>query len=346
MPVFALILSVFWLSTPHASAETAKFGDWSVECRASGYCAAQTIDTTSRDLEDPDNVMIVARHPETESRFEVSVRTFRQTPQVLGPAVFRIAGQRPLELLPNRDYTLFDLPNEFFLTSSSANQAHFRRLLDSRRVFVTIGERGDQQVSASFSLIGLSAALLWIDDQQNRVGARRMVQTPIKRDIVAGEVPASGMDVEAETLAWEAHKRDFADGACDIDAGIAYAIGTAAARLDAQNVMVRIPCFSGAYNTSFSIYVVHEPSKTATLQLWAVHSETNGWVGSKTLSNVGFDTDTGLLNMIHKGRGIGDCGMQGTWQWTDLGFKMISFAAKHDCDGDSAPWPTLYSQGQ
>lgn len=338
-------LGIFGLVSVGHAREEAQFSQWSVVCEDNGYCVAKTADRATTDSTNPNNLFRIARQSGPISKWEISVQTNLKTPGLLGPAIFRIAGQRPFALAPNSGYTLLDRENEYFFTAASSNQALFRRLIDSRQVFVTLGQRSANEVKASFSLIGLSAALLWIDEKQGRVGSRRTVEAPSSRPkTVAGNDTKAEENVSnARTLAMELHRRRFDEETCDVNPDDPDALQTSTNLLDADNTLVIVPCVTAAYNFSFAIYVVNDTAKAASHQIWGVFSEPNGWFGSDILSNVDFDEDTKELSMVHKGRGIGDCGNAGTWTWTSSQvFKLKEFFSKDECDGKDTDWPQVF----
>lgn len=181
-----------------------------------------------------------------------------------------------------------------------------------------------------FSLSGLAAVLLWIDDQQKRVGKSSEISSP------------SGVDGEAKFTAKK---------------GV---LGKIAARVqfdcdppsaDSEVESYHLPggfalhvtqCFAGPYN--FTQLYFFERRDDLQLIYFADYYE--GWSGTNQLFNSEFDPKTGRLDAFYKGRGIGDCGSAGRWVWSGYSFKLTEFSAWPDCDNgkSSDDWPVIYKR--
>lgn len=102
-------------------------------------------------------------------------------------------------------------------------------------------------------------------------------------------------------------------------------------RLDAQHVVVNVPCWRAAYNTGDG-YWVARPQAPYQLQ----------WVTSDAI-----DYDDGQIIAAQKGRGLGDCISQSTWTWTGTAFVATSEIAAGLCRGvPGGTWelPTLVTE--
>ncbi|RZJ03831.1 MAG: DUF1176 domain-containing protein [Brevundimonas sp.] len=198
---------------------------------------------------------------------------------------------------------------------------------------------------------GASAALLWIDEQQGRLGTTTALIR--KGDRPASTVPAApslpvvvaapavsqtgfgdgGQTLPAELEALPAVKACRAETSFNADISKA----VMSARLDASTELWAVPCFSGAYNMGHDWYVTgpggRDPRGAA---LTVGDSETpNGTV------NGGYDPDTRTIEAFSKGRGLGDCGIASTWTWTGRAFVLTREATMEDCEGiPSDVWPT------
>ena len=71
--------------------------------------------------------------------------------------------------------------------------------------------------------------------------------------------------------------------------------------------------------------------------LFAAFVESLGWTGVDTLSNVAYDPAKKQLTAFEKGRGAGDCGTVGAWEWGGAAFRMVEYRAKEECDGVGEP---------
>ncbi|MBZ0228054.1 MAG: DUF1176 domain-containing protein, partial [Bauldia sp.] len=110
-----------------------------------------------------------------------------------------------------------------------------------------------------------------------------------------------------------------------------------------------IPCFAGAYNVAYRVYLVRAGNigKARTLY-FANFSQTLGWYGSDTLINASYDPESKTLASFGKGRGLGDCGNAARYRWDGFDFRMIDYRAWDQCDGSRRPdeWPVIYEAGK
>ena len=333
--VALLFVAGLTLSVP-AKAQDASFKDWSVSCDKAGYCEASTSDTKKMAGE-----LRIGRLKEARAVWEISVELDKSASAILRPTQLRIAGQRTNRLSPKRDFATFGNSNRFHLVNSAALQPLFRRMIESRRMFASFSDGTNQRIEASYSLNGLSAALLYIDDKQERLGSPRVAGPPTGERVIAKASTNKAPDNLAQIAETE-HERTKNREECDADGATSYALGTAVSTLDDQNSLAVIPCSAHAYNVTFNVYVINHETKKAKRQQWAVYSDFTGWIGTDRLTNVNFDQESKELFMVHKGRGIGDCGMTGVWKWGEIGFKMVSFHAKDNCDGKDDDWPQVF----
>lgn len=183
----------------------------------------------------------------------------------------------------------------------------------------------DDEVMAGVSLDGASAALLWMDDRQGRVGSETALVHPGDRPTSALAQPPAPPEVRVRPGVWlalaeervrtiaEEILRGIAPDRCDRrqppdpeEVG-SYAVQSDAVWQDGEGRMLTsVSCYGGAYNFS-SIWFIRfgsgswqevdfpRPVRGAT--------ETGG-----ELINAGFDPASGLLESFNKGRGYGDCG--------------------------------------
>jgi len=119
--------------------------------------------------------------------------------------------------------------------------------------------------------------------------------------------------------------------------------------LDATTRVHIVPCFMGAYNIMSKILIERRESDSATSTFdtasFADYSSTYGWTGSDMLTNAFINPETGHLAHFHKGRGLGDCGTTGSWEWTGYLFAMIEYRVEEDCNGRLPDeWPVVYAR--
>ena len=200
---------------------------------------------------------------------------------------------------------------------------------------------------------GASAAMLWIDERQGRLGtttalirrgdrpAATVPAAPVLPEVAAAPtISQTGFGDEGQTLpaALEALP---AVKACRAETSFNEDISKAvmSARLDASTELWAVPCFSGAYNMGHDWYVTGPGGRNprpATLAS-AAGERSQGTV------NGGYDAATRTLSAFSKGRGLGDCGVASTWTWTGQAFVLTEESSMEDCQGMTAEfWPTTW----
>ena len=200
---------------------------------------------------------------------------------------------------------------------------------------------------------GASAALLWIDERQGRLGTVtaliRKGDRPVATVPAAPALPAvaiapvvsqSGFGDRAQTLPATLEALP-AVKACRAETSYNAAISQAvmSARLDGSTELWAVPCFSGAYNIGHDWYVTGPGGRNprpATLAS-ADGKPSNGTV------NGGYSAASRTMTAFSKGRGLGDCGLASTWTWTGRAFVLTAESAMEECEGmPSDLWPTTW----
>lgn len=188
---------------------------------------------------------------------------------------------------------------------------------------------GNRHVSR-FSLAGLSASLLWIDEKQGRVGAPRE----------AGDLPqgleragASGSDAELPEEVLIVHDRE---GECDPLADLPHGNDAVVVPLNDERTMYLVPCYAGAYNFAYAAYTMED--SRVKRKWFADYYDHAGWTATDVIVNPDWEGGgLGRLSMFDKGRGLGDCGSTALWQVSDGDLRMLKFTYKGDCDGEGEP---------
>jgi hypothetical protein len=190
---------------------------------------------------------------------------------------------------------------------------------------------------AKVSLAGASAALLYIDDHQGRVGtvtalvrvggkpASSVPKAPVLP--VVTQPPASS--APAIVLAAGVAKTFAGDLGCDADLKD-YA--PEAHRLDARTTLVLVPhpCENGAYNYMASAVLVRPGAKPVLARFDASPGMDQG---DELLVNAGYDDKTRRLSTFAKGRGLGDCGVTEAFAWDGTQFRLVDQTAMGECRG-------------
>ena len=100
--------------------------------------------------------------------------------------------------------------------------------------------------------------------------------------------------------------------------------------------LVEVYCWRAAYQAG-SIFFAVDPDAPDKAQLirfpiWSAEKKRMAW--SYSLTSPEYDPKTKTLGMGHKGRGMGDCGVTGSWKWTGKDFRLTGFWSKPKCDGE------------
>jgi uncharacterized protein DUF1176 len=203
-------------------------------------------------------------------------------------------------------------------------------------------------VKSEISLSGLAAALLWIDDQQKRVGTvTALIGRGDKPAAAVPAVPAAPVVVTAKRATGPTPTKApaavlaKARAVCD-DKKISEPDDVA--RLAANDVMYAFVCpnLSGAYNF-FNALVIDSPGKPPRLAEFSFPREYGATEHDYSPINAGFDETTQTLSTFNKGRGIGDCGSSSEWAWGGQVFRLILSKAMPDCHGvPEDEWPTVW----
>ncbi|MCB8888283.1 DUF1176 domain-containing protein [Vreelandella malpeensis] len=97
-----------------------------------------------------------------------------------------------------------------------------------------------------------------------------------------------------------------------------------------------LPCNAGAYQTSFE--AVYQPEDAEPRKLLFALWRNGNWTGTASL----FDPDTGVLTDRYKGRGVGGCGGERTWQWEQGDFRLTEYRAQEICDDEAGEFPVVF----
>ncbi|WP_183255159.1 DUF1176 domain-containing protein [Brevundimonas basaltis] len=316
----------------NATPEVRTFRDWRVACDNSGDCIALTggdIGAAAfvrlRMPAGPDaepEVVAGAWGLETAERFELSIdgAAHRLTMTPLSEWA-GIAGTR-------------GTPARALITAMGAGRDLVLSIDDS---------------SGSLSLAGVSAALLWIDERQGRLGT---VTALLRRgDHPATNVPPPAMlpEIDARPASISQFTRDnpppLPDSVasrpeiktCREDWGYAGADedGLLYAELGPETRLWGLRCFLAAYNTGHVLFLTDHLGGGVRPLTLAGLDET-----IEVFTNVlpGYT----LTNTV-RARGLGDCGVIQQWRWARRGFELALEKRMDECWGlPPELWPTLW----
>jgi len=337
------------LSAAPASADIKQFRDWIAACDNLRACSAYGFD-----VELSGNTYIrLERAGAAEAPLRITIAVDAQR-----DVKFRLAFDDPaLAGLPSAPVTgeAIGDDDELKRLTISEPQAVAAALASLRKAKTLVVTRIDpanaaasDPVKSEISLSGLAAALLWIDDQQKRVGT-------VTALIGRGDKPAAAVPVVPALPVVTAATRPNGPVPKKAPAAViakARAVcedkklgePDAVARLDANAVMYSFVCtrLSGAYNYSHAL-VIEQPGKPVRVAEFRFPREYGATDHDYSPINAGFDAETQTLSTFNKGRGLGDCGSTGEWVWDGEAFRMILSKAMPECRGiGESDWPVLY----
>jgi len=328
--IVTLIMAFLTVSTANAETFGEKreyFKDWLAACRPNtNYCSAITyINPNPGNGAVADHWLRVGRHQDGV-KWEISITPIVSMPSDTTTFYFWI-DEESFWFTKGGTALAYGAVNDIFLTGGDATPL-LAAMLNGSTLKSSFDSRDGVRIDIDFSLSGLTAALLWVDDQQNRVGDPR----------TAGDLPA-GLDLAEPKLTLPTAIPDdisvlHAKSAnCDTRADLVHGSDWQAHQVNNNTLLFLIPCSAGAYNFSYAFYTKTLTYGDTARILFADYWDSVGWTGTDILFNAHFDPATRVLTSFYKGRGLGDCGTSGEWQWQEYGFKMLSFHAKSECGG-------------
>lgn len=207
----------------------------------------------------------------------------------------------------------------------------------------------------TIDLRGLKAALLLIDEQQQRLGTR---SAWVKKGNKAADSVPDAPAAPRLTSAFTAPAALTENEKSAITQQVATQIDTSDCSLEAadrqlrlypltnRQALVLIACERGAYNQYDLAYLLSRsaPFKVEELDL-TMPFVLDGNGGAPELINTYFEAATGRFSTYAKGRGIGDCGVASDWQFDGSRFHLVRYAQEDSCDAYSAggaDWPALW----
>jgi hypothetical protein len=302
-------------------AELKTFKDWIVGCDNGDLCQA-------------DGVM-------PEDNFDAATIAVRRAPEAgaLPDIWIRVSDGKPADVLADGK----PLRLRLTLRDQDFGEAYSVAAVDSSRLAeALLSAKSLSVVDASgksiapISLNGSTAALLYMDDRQRRVGTVTALvrkgtapaaTIPAPPSIPTIQSPAGAKQPPVRLTAAEVRKIRSENDACGDDQSKEQ--DPQYDRLDANSTLALIPeeCASGAYNYAFAAVIVGNDGKYRDAEFDDAKLEADGPF------NAGWDPKARTLQTGMKGRGIGDCGGWSTYAWDGQRFRLIELNEMNDCRG-------------
>lgn len=226
----------------------------------------------------------------------------------------------------------------------SARKAAFLTVEDLETPKANEGDDGKARISMS----GATASLLFMDEQQRRVGTvtalaakgdkpASAVPEPPRKPIVRLAQPYKSSAPLPKTppkavlnVARKVTADDF-DEASRPDPIVA--------RLSASKTLWGVAVEVPAYNYRYAFYIV-ENGRVRPAEFYDPAGERDS-VNEVTLPE--FDPATNVIKTFYRGRGLGDCGSTHEWGWDGEKFREIFTTIMVECRGvRSDRWPTIF----
>ena len=223
-------------------------------------------------------------------------------------------------------------------------------LIDALRQGSALEARGAAGASLGrVSLAGASAALLYMDEQQRRIGTVTALVRPGPRPASAVPPPPAlpqvrlapaptdrALTIDAARVA-QLRRRLNCDE-YDVRENTEFEVE----HIATGRTLVLIPCGSGAYNFSSVPVIAQRRGGRVDLAValfdsqWGIATE-----GRPTLVNASWDPEARRLREYSKGRGLGDCGTSSEYVWDGERFRLVGQQDMAECRG-ALTWLTTW----
>ena len=325
MKLALAMLALLAAVVPALAQESREFRAWTASCDASLGCEAETrtLDGASTDF------ILKLTRGKTEATWNLVLVTNAAQPE------------RPYKIYADLladwvDAAAYGSETNLHLIGAKASQL-LAGMGPATEVGLQFSDADGDSHSSRFSLSGLSASLLWIDEKQGRVGSPREAGNAPEGLTPLDFGPGDFANVPPDLLVLHGGQDD-----CDGFDQLVNAGEFIVAKLSDERTLYLVPCSSGAYNFTYAAYVGSDGRYERTW--FADYSEDSSWTATPYLVNPDWDDAAKRLTMFNKGRGIGDCGSIGEWQSYDGYLRLEKFYYKGDCDGEGGPdeYPLVY----
>jgi hypothetical protein len=298
------------------------FTDWIVGCDNGRACKA--VGLLQEDFAEGWSTMAVTRGPEANAAPRVRIESDAEAGVALAADGKRLAVR------------LSRIGSE--ITVAAADQPALLTAMKAAKKLELIDTGGKPVVT--YSLAGLSAALLYMDDKQKRVGtvtalvrkgARPASAVPPPPALPAIVSPATPK-LAPRTLSPVQVGQVLKPLGCDAEGESTFG-PPEHHRLDAATTLALVPwpCMNGAYNLFAYAVLIDQRGHTrpASFEVGGGMSDDN----DNSLVNADWDAATRRLRSYAKGRGLGDCGTVSTFVWDGTRFRLAEQTQMGECRG-------------
>jgi hypothetical protein len=321
--MFAALVSMALQGAAPQPAPLRSFGDWIVGCDNGRACQAVALVTYAYDT--PRVTLTLRREAEATADPVIWINHG----EARGGALEADGRRLGAGLIEAADAVMVH-PADAMAVADALRAARRMRLLDS-----------SGNVLGEISVSGASAAMLYMDEQQQRLDT---VTALVRRGTrPAADVPAPPRLPEVR-LAPAA-----ADGPADIDESQIAALRRQsgctidevggpdlfeAVPLEPGKTLVLLACGSGAYNVTYLPYVAEGTGARLRFAAAAFDRQRGSDDADRpSLINAEWDAERRLLSEFSRGRGLGDCGMKASYGWDGSRFRLVEQQDMEQCQG-------------
>lgn len=206
------------------------------------------------------------------------------------------------------------------------------------------------------SLSGLNAALLLVDERQERLNNQTALLRVGNREpsTVLPRTPLPVISLPVPKVVELSNGQALIDGVIKTNAALLdkeSCLPDKESRersevqpLNDRQALVMINCGLGAYQSSSMLFISERDDVTQSTSLTLpVPGENNKPEILTWFTEVDYEPKTGILSFAGRGRGLADCGHSGSWKYDGKAFHLTSYNNQPSCNGgEPGDWPSLW----
>lgn len=297
------------------------FRDWIVGCDNGRACQAVSLETENGGVSGLS--VVITRGGEAMARPNISLELYEGT-----AAALAVDGKRvPMRVTATGASAEVDRRETIALIAAMRNGAKLTAL-DARG-----------KATGDASLSGLSAALLYMDEQQRRIGtSTALIRGGPKPSTAVPPTPAIPVIVSPPMSSAPPARLSAADktktlAPLECQGSSEVSDTPQIARLDARTTLALVPwpCGNGAYNYYANALLIDNAGKARPAPFDA--SPGMGEEIDNSAVNADWDPKTRRLSAFAKGRGLADCGALSSFAWDGIRFRLVLLEVMGECRG-------------
>lgn len=314
------------------------FKQWQVTCNNINDCDVRNLDEGLR--------IIIDRQAGPQGAVSLRFQGFGND----NPQGIWLDGQRW-----NSDLSVSKAAEDDFDVASTDSLAIVQQWVQASKNALKLALTADGDAA---SLSGLNAALLLVDERQGRLGnqtALLKVGNNEPDQVPARPRPPTFSFAPPKVVALS-NAQALIDGAIKANLPLLQKEGcepdaesrarSEAQPLNAQQALVLINCGLGAYQSSSMLFISERADVTRSTQLTLplpLAGESGEPERLSWFTEGGYDPAAGELWFSGRGRGIADCGHNGSWKYDGKTFHLASYNNQPSCNGgEPGDWPSVW----